>query len=90
MAVYCILHVKGFMKLRNRKKLTRPTIKLVIDRSNPGVGNVFLDLGFPPEEAEDLRNEAIKMIEKTMRRKSKNAELRQKSTTKKIRLQYLI
>ena len=62
------------MKQRQKRKLTRPTIKLGSGHITPAGSNIFLELGFPPEEAADLLEQAKKMIQEIKTRDAKNAD----------------
>ena len=56
-----------FVKARMKKRLTRPTRKHLCGHLTPADGNVFLDLGFPPDEAEAMLAEADREIEEERR-----------------------
>ena len=50
------------MKLKMMKKRTRPTTKRVRGHVTPADGNIFLDLGFPPQEAAAMLAEVDREI----------------------------
>lgn len=51
------------------KKRTRPTIKRGRGHITPADGNIFLDLGFPPEEAAEMLAQADREIAEERRLK---------------------
>jgi hypothetical protein len=55
------------MKIRMKKRLTRPARKHLSGHITPADGNIFLDLGFPPDEAEAMLAEANREIEEERR-----------------------
>ena len=71
------------MKLRMKRKLTRPTIKLGSGHITPADSNIFLELGFPPEEAADLLEQAQKMIQEIRARDAKKADRKKRRPTAK-------
>ena len=73
------------MKQRQKRKLTRPSIKRVIFHITPPGINIFLDLGFPLDEAADLLEQAKQMIEERRLTEAKKAERkRRRPAAKKI------
>ena len=66
------------MKLKMMKKRTRPTIKRGSGHITPADGNIFLDLGFPPEEAAAMLAEADREIAEERRLKQVAQANRQK------------
>ena len=73
-------------KLRNMRKFTPPIIKHGTTHITPADGNVFLDIGFPPEEAAELLEKAKKMVQGIWPRQAKKAERKRKPpTSKKLR-----
>ena len=72
------------MKQRQKRKLTRPTIKRVICHVMPPGSNIFLDIGFPPDEAADFLEQAKKMIQEIRARDAKKAERKRRRPAAKI------